>query len=228
MLDLSGEFDEKPTVEELRQATIDYIVYNNIGVPEVSLSISFVQLADSLEYRDIAVLEQVKLGDYVSVEFPKLNITAHGIECVKTVFNVLSQRYDSIDLGTPRSTLANTVSNNSKAASSAVTRGDIQHIINVNTDDSTKEQTYVVMDQNSSPARLLVMDAPRSNIAVHIYKWSFDGWSYSSTGIGGPYTNIASMDASKFNWPGEINCTKLTQTTPNMVVNGKVLKILRW
>lgn len=228
LLDLSSEFDEKPTVEDLRAAAVEYIVVNNIGVPEVSLSISFVQLADSLEYRDIAVLEQIKLGDYVSVEFPKLNITAHGIECVKTVFNVLSQRYDSIDLGTPKSTLANTVSNNSKAASSAVSRGDIQHIINVSSEDSTKEQTYVVMDQSSSPARLLVMDAPRSNIAVNIYKWSFDGWSHSSTGIGGPYTKIASMDASKFNWPGEINCTKLTQTTPNMVVNGKVLKILRW
>ena len=229
LLDLSGTFDEKPTSQDLELVARQYIVDYNVGVPEVSLSVSFVQLSDSIEYQDISILEQVKLGDYVSVEFPKLNIRANGIECIKTVFNVMSQRYDSIDLGTPKTTLATTVSNNSQVASNSVSKSEMQHAINTSTGDSSKDQMYVVMDRSVSPARLLVMDAAKQENATNIYKWSFDGLSHSYSGIHGPYSNIMKQDASEFNFPGDITCIKMTQVTPNMEVkNGHILKILRW
>ena len=52
----------------------------------------------SEEYRDVALLEEVHLCDTVNVVFEKLNVNATA-QCIKTVYNVLTGKYDSVDLG---------------------------------------------------------------------------------------------------------------------------------
>mgnify|MGYP003305589799 CR=1 FL=1 len=75
-LDLSGEFENQPTQEELKSRTQKYIRDNNIGVPKVSLRVSFVPLEQTEEYKNIALLERVNLCDTVNVEFEKLGVSA--------------------------------------------------------------------------------------------------------------------------------------------------------
>ena len=75
-LDLSQEWQEKPTQEQLKTRANYYMKANNIGVPAVSLTVSFVQLSQSSEYAKYALLEDVHLCDTVSVEFPELNVSA--------------------------------------------------------------------------------------------------------------------------------------------------------
>ena len=192
-LDLTDQFDEKPTVSELRTAANEFIEYSNIGVPDVSLDVSFVQLSDSSEYANIALLEQVQLGDYVTVEFPKLGINAEGVQCIKTVFNVLSQRYDSINLGSEQSNLASTVANNQNAVKDVATKSDIRKEWMKTKDDIFSKGSYIIMDYQTSPARLLIMDAANKQNAKEVYKFDVAGWSHSSNGVDGPYTVIAPM-----------------------------------
>lgn len=112
-LDMSTYFNEKPTEQELRDMTNLYITVNNIGVPTVSLEVSFIQLSRSSEYAQYAILEEVRLGDTVSVEFREAGVSATA-RCIKTTYNAVTDKYDSIELGDGKSNIASTISENRK------------------------------------------------------------------------------------------------------------------
>lgn len=98
VLDLSSDFDGRPTKNELKQRAQSYISQNNIGVPSVSLSVSFVQLDQTKEYSDLSFVERVSLFDTVSVEFPKMKVSATA-RVVKVVYDVIMERFVSVTLG---------------------------------------------------------------------------------------------------------------------------------
>lgn len=98
-LDLTEYFtEEQPTEEQLRSRARRYINENDIGVPRVNIRVSFVDLKETEEYKDIAILEQVNLCDTVYVRFDALGVSVKA-KVVKTVYNVLLDRYDSIQVG---------------------------------------------------------------------------------------------------------------------------------
>ena len=73
------------------------------------------------------------------------------------------------------------------------------------------------------------MDNESVNFANNVFCFSYDGWSYSSNGVEGPYTPIMPIDASSFSLDGTVNCVTLNQTTATMEVkNDHILKIKRW
>jgi len=112
-LDLSEEFEEKPTEEQLRTRARAYMRNNAIGVPDVSWSVSFVQLAQTEEYKNKALLEEIHLGDSVTVIFPKMGVNATA-RAVKTRYNVLLDRYESVSLGRVKANISDTIAGNSQ------------------------------------------------------------------------------------------------------------------
>lgn len=111
-LDMSSYFETAPTQEQLRSRTRTYIKANNIGVPDVSLTVSFVQLSKTAEYRDKALLEEIRIGDTITVVFPKLGLHASS-RAVKTRYNVLLDRYESVTLGKVKAKISDTIAENS-------------------------------------------------------------------------------------------------------------------
>lgn len=107
--DFSSDFEEKPTEAQLRARAQAYLNTNNVGVPKVSIKLSFVNLSDTEEFKDIAALQTVSLCDMVNVQFEKLGISTTA-EVIKTDYDVLKERYNSIEIGSLRSTLASTIS----------------------------------------------------------------------------------------------------------------------
>ena len=107
-LDLSSEFEEKPTKAELKERTEKYIRDNGLGVPRVSIDVSFIQLEQTEEYKDLAVLEACDLCDTVTVEFPMYGISAKA-EIIKIETDVLLERYNSVEIGDARPTLADSL-----------------------------------------------------------------------------------------------------------------------
>lgn len=129
ILDLSSEFEDTPTEIQLRKAASSYISRNKIGYPKISITISFVALWQTEEYKDIAPLEEVGLCDYVHVYFEKLGITATA-KVIKTVYNTLLERYDSIELGDVKSSLQSTIAKQiSSQTSKMPTRDDVLNAI---------------------------------------------------------------------------------------------------
>lgn len=107
-VDLSGEFEEKPSESQLRSKAQEYVQKNNIGIPAVSIDVSFVALWQTKEYASIAPLERVKLGDTVGVYFDKLGINTSA-KVSKTEYDVLHDRYTGITIGDQKDNLANTL-----------------------------------------------------------------------------------------------------------------------
>ena len=59
------------------------------------MTVSFVPLEQTEEYKDIGLLERVELCDTVNVEFPSLGVSATA-KCVRTVYDALLDRYKSV------------------------------------------------------------------------------------------------------------------------------------
>lgn len=182
---------EKPTEAELRAAAQKYISVNKIGIPKVSLDVSFVMLAQSEEYKDFARLETVKLCDTVTVEFEKLGVKTTA-KCIKTVYNVLTDKYNSIELGEPKSSLATTVSNQGTLIEEASDKSYMERAIQNATDliMSGKLGGYVTVTKNE----IYIADNEDLNKAVKVWRWNSGGLGYSSTGINGSFGTAITRD----------------------------------
>ena len=126
-LDLSGRWDEKPTALQLKNEAEKYIVDNQIGVPRVSWKVNFVPLDTTEEYKDIAALEAVSLGDTVKVKFDRLGVDASA-RVNAIVWDVLLDRYVSVQLGNVKSNIADIIAVQGQDISAAATKEDVRKI----------------------------------------------------------------------------------------------------
>ena len=105
--DFSSDFQDQPTEEELRAKAESYVSSNLIGVPEVSIDVDFVALSDTEEYKDLEK-ERINLCDTVTVRFAELGINTTA-KVVKTVYDVLGERYTKVSIGSVKPSIVDTV-----------------------------------------------------------------------------------------------------------------------
>lgn len=194
-LDLSSEFEDSvPTETQLRAAANAYIDSHSIGVPKVSLEVSFVNLADMPGYEDIAVLEDIRLCDTVKVVFDKLGVSSSA-KVISTEYDTLKEKFTKFGLGSASNSLANTIAEMDKKQEqqTSVIQNAIDRATNLITGESGG---YVVIHQNSEgkPYEILIMDNEDINQAQKVWRWNQAGWGYSSTGYNGTYTLAATID----------------------------------
>ena len=113
VVDLTDKFFENGITATITPATLleaaqEYISENQWGVPSVNIKVSFVSLAQTEEYKSAVGVEEVLLGDTVTVEYPAVGITAKA-RCVKTVYDTLAERYDTIEVGRVKRTIVDTI-----------------------------------------------------------------------------------------------------------------------
>lgn len=198
-LDLSEKFTEFPTEEALRSAAISYIQNEKIGVPNVSLKVSFIELSKTEDYKNYAILETVKLCDTVNVYFPEMNVSATA-KCVKTVYNPINDRYDSVDLGSIRSGLSSTIVEQDKKIDVKPSKSKMEQAIEY----STKLMSgglggYVLIHSSTGdkhPDEILIMDTNDIMTATSVWRWNSAGMAYSPNGYGGEYSIAITMDGA--------------------------------
>lgn len=106
-LDVSDKFDTSgtaPTKAQVNAMGLTVMNSENPMVPSQNIHVEFVRLQD-MGYEDLASLMECKLCDTVKVVFPFYNTTGQ-FKIVKTVWNVLADRYESMELGDLPTTLA--------------------------------------------------------------------------------------------------------------------------
>lgn len=134
VLDLTSEFEEMPTQDQLRAKTQEYIKDNKLGEPKVSLKVSFIKNPEVIE-----ALQDVRLGDTVVVKFIKIGVDTTS-RCINYEFNVLTEQYNSIELGEPTKTIVDTMTSTSSridAANGAI--NDTQNDLDDTKEDLTDE-----------------------------------------------------------------------------------------
>lgn len=190
--DFSDAFQTKPSEEQLREKALDYVNKTGLGLPKVNLDVKFVVLQQMDEYKDVVpFLEAVNLCDVITVEFESLSISVKS-KVVKTIWNVLTDSYESVSLGSISSTLSRTIQTIEETSKIAL--DNTRSVLDIAIDNATKKITgvdggYVVMNQdaNGQPYEILIMDKPSIETATKVWRWNKEGLGYSSTGYDGPY-----------------------------------------
>lgn len=197
-VDLSDKFEEQPTEEQLREAAEKYVTDNNIGVPTVSITVAFQPLEQTEEYKDIALLEKVKLGDTVNVEYDKLGVSATA-KCVKTTYDALKDRYISVELGDAKTNIADTIVKQQQEINEKPSDSMLQNAVNNATNWITGTNGgYVVIRKNDAgqPYEILIMDKADIETAQKVWRWNQGGLGYSDNGYNGPYETAITQDGS--------------------------------
>ena len=198
-VDFSQDFDETPNPAELKALAESYVQANDIGVPTVSISVSFVHLEQTEEYRDLALLEKCDLCDTITVQFDALGVNAKA-KIVKITTDVLLDRYKEVEIGSIQANIADTITEQQQQIQERPTTSAMQQAVNNATGWITGNRGgYVVMrDSNGDkqPDEILIMDTPDIQTAQKVWRWNNGGLGYSSNGYNGPYTTAITQDGA--------------------------------
>ena len=104
-LDLSNNYEEQPDPLTLRSAARAYMQANQTYLPTRTITVDFVRLQDTEEYRQLSALHQCKLCDSLRVAFPGYGVDGY-FKIVRVVWDVLLGRYKEMELGNLSVTLA--------------------------------------------------------------------------------------------------------------------------
>ena len=207
ILDMSDQFGEGEEITEaaLRIKAEEYIESHELGTPDVNITVKFVQIWDTPEYESFAALERVRLCDVVTVRFEELGISATA-KVIKTVYDVLKERYSSIEIGSAKESLADsfesvegqiketseTVSENKSAQEAALNNA----IIEATNKITGNAGGYVVLHPANYPSEILIMNTNDINTATKVWRWNSSGLGYSSNGYAGTYGLAMTIDGS--------------------------------
>lgn len=195
-MDFSSEFDETPTIQQLRTVAETYVKNNAVGVPTVSITVSFLQLCQTEEYANIAPLERVNLCDTVSISYEKLGVSASA-RVNKTIYNVLLDRYDSIELGDVKTSIADRIIDQKRTIEEKPTTTFLeQAILNATEQITGIKGGYIVFryDANKQPYEMLIMDTPDIETAKNVWRFNQGGIGHSSSGYEGPFSTAITQD----------------------------------
>lgn len=129
-IDFSDKFDEDetPTKEKLKNLAEKYFNDNSCDLPKMTYKIEFQPLSQTEEYKEDGLdeLEHIGMDDSVYIANSKYKIRDQA-RVIKTTYNVLADKYISIELGDPKTTLGSIIN---KSNNDTVTKDDVKDIVN--------------------------------------------------------------------------------------------------
>lgn len=196
VVDATESIPSMPTEAQLRAWAETYIT-SHAGKVSNSIKISFVQLWQTEEYKNVASLQRVKLCDTVTVIHPVLGVQTKT-NVVKVVYDAIRERYSSMTLSEPKTSLTDI----------------IQDQINIETESFAQKSFvssaiaaatlliqggyggHVVIGSNSDgwPEEILIMDTEDRNTAVNVIRMNMGGIGFSSNGYNGPFQTAWTVD----------------------------------
>ena len=193
--DFTEAFTNAPTAEQLRSYTESFIQRNDIGKPSVSLSVKWVNAQDTPEYKAL-LQSNVDLCDTVEVYFSALGVSTKA-KIIEYEWDMLQERYDSLEIGDKRETLALTIEEQLKTISMLPTK----EMLNTTVDRATGvlnsgRRGHVVINRNSEgwANEILFLDNENLSAARNVLRINTAGIGFSSTGYQGPYYQSWTLD----------------------------------
>lgn len=189
---------------------------NGADLPEITGSISVVDLRQTREYEAVKALETIYPFDTLEVELSadngtmslvSVNMQAYDYDCT-------TERYTKITIG-EQNYVGDLVKTVLKKVSDTLSEEGIASL-----PDRVQKATelittalggYVVKRENE----LLIMDTKDPKTASRVWRWNLNGLGYSKTGYDGPYALAMTMD-------GQINADFITVGTlsANLIKGG--------
>lgn len=168
-IDFSDKFDEDetPTKEKLKNLAEKYFNDNSCDLPKMTYKIEFQPLSQTEEYKEDGLyeLEHIGMDDSVYIANSKYKIRDQA-RVIKTTYNVLADKYISIELGDPKTTLGSIIN---KSNNDTVTKDEVKEIIKNNKKDYP----------NTLPA-IPVVNIDRAGFKTISLSWEYENKPYYS------------------------------------------------
>lgn len=119
-LDVSDKFESQPTKAEVEAMGVSVMNSRNAYNPTQTIHVEFARLQDVPDYENFRRLYECNLCDTINVVFPDYKSTGQ-FKIVKTVWDVLRDRYESMELGDLSITLAEALGVSNYSGSAAPT-----------------------------------------------------------------------------------------------------------
>lgn len=200
-LDLSEYFlDGKPSLGDMRVKAGQILNQRKAWVPSENIEVDFVQLWQTPEYENVAPLQRVNLCDTVSVVHPDLGINVR-IKVIKTVYDVLLDRYSAMELGTPQTSFADIITKGALTQARVEFATESKVLSTVERFAQGISGAYgghvvTIYDENMQPMETLWMDTADTETAQNVIKINKLGIGFSTTGYNGPYRNAWTIDGT--------------------------------
>lgn len=104
-MDFSQDFENQPTKQQLEDIALEYLENHEPTIPARTIKVEFVQTQDSGSFPEFKRLQKCRLCDSVRVVFPRYGMNGY-FKIVKVTYDVLQERYTSMELGTLSTTLS--------------------------------------------------------------------------------------------------------------------------
>ena len=196
-VDMSSEFESKPTEEQLRVRAQSYVRGNAAdGIP-ATIDVSFVALWQTEEYMNWAPLQKLKLCDTVTVYHKGLGIE-NKAKIVSVTYDVLLEKYEKMTIGEVKSHLGDSIRQISEEIKKDVpTNASVSQAINLAMNilsGSLGGNIVINTNERGQPVEILSMDTADINTARKVLKINKDGISISTTGYSGAFTLVVDMN----------------------------------
>lgn len=206
LLDLSGDFDDAPTVAQLRTRAEQYIAANSVGAAKTSWKVSF----QSLEEENRA-LESVMLGDTLKVKYSALGVDATS-RVVKVEFDGLKERYKTVTIGRVKQNLAAIIVGNNQETQEKIdasAKSAYERAVDAATESIRNGAgTFRLIYNGDNLQEIVSLDNADIAIAESVWRWNNGGFGHSADGYNGTYTLALLPD-------GSINAAVITTGTLN-------------
>lgn len=195
--DAANDDDALPLPDALNKLrALAVAMFNNqhVDQPLATYKIKFQELSQTEEYKDLAVLQRVYMGDTVTVQ--------HLEEGIDVKAKVVSYKYDPLNDEYTDITLGNYKESFTNVANKVDRIQDNLDGLETSFLEKAKDRATDLINSGFGghvriyPERILIMDTEKESTAKKVWQWNINGLGYSSTGINGPYGLAMTMDGS--------------------------------
>lgn len=200
-VDFGDKFESQPTPEQLADAGQQYVTNNKIGVPTVSIDLSFAQLEQYSLYESTEALERVRIGDTIHVFFAQLGINVSS-RIVETNYDPILNRYNSVSVGSVRANIAGTIADQQQQIDDLTQNPTLSSAFKKAVASLTQtilgakggSVRFLDMDADGEPDTLYIADDPDPSKAQKVWRFNYEGWGASENGYNGPFEIGATLN----------------------------------
>ncbi|KXL53511.1 prophage endopeptidase tail [Anaerotignum neopropionicum] len=173
-------FEDSSLTAAQLPAAVQELFDGGCDLPKVNIKADFQMLSKTEEYKEYAVLEEVWLGDVVTVSNVKIGFHKKA-KVISYEWDCLLERYNSVELGDFVPDLTSSITSGEKSLATATSAStEVKQVFNIINGKATinTDGLYICVDGTSTAN------------ATKVFHFGSNGLRYSSTGVNGTYTSI--------------------------------------
>ncbi|MDD3041090.1 phage tail spike protein [Bacteroides sp.] len=178
--------DSSLTTQAQLTAFAQSLFDSGVDLPTVNIKANFQLLTKTEEYKDFVILEDVKLGDVVTVSNTKINFSKKA-QVISYEWDCLLEQYNEVELGDFVADLTASVTSGEKSLATAVGAStEVKQVYGLISGKVTINESglYICMDGTSTQD------------ATKVFHFGNYGLRYSSTGTKGSWTTIIDSEGT--------------------------------